>query len=122
MLAISYTSITQFWSGMICISRNLKVSDSGDKGHAETGIGDEPGQHAVTQGRQCTNWRYFHSRQGAMVAAIKNKTVWKSGLAPSDCDEPHTTLSQTTYCQHTSQRLDLFLLRTYWLCFSNTPS
>lgn len=27
-----------------------------------------------------------------MVAAIKNKAMHKSGLAPSDCDEPSPTL------------------------------
>lgn len=57
-----------------------------------------------------------------MVAVIKHKAVQKSGLAPSDCDEPSTTLPQTTYYQYISQRLDLFLLRTYWLHFSNTPN
>lgn len=57
-----------------------------------------------------------------MVAAIENKAVQKSGLAPSDFDEPSITLPQTTHYEYISQKMDLFLLRTNWPNFSNTPS
>jgi len=43
--------------------------------------------------RHVQNWGYFHTREGTIVAAIKSKAVRKSGLAPSDCDEPFPALS-----------------------------
>lgn len=38
------------------------------------------------------NLGYSQTREGTKVAAIKNKAVHKSGVAPSDCDDPPPTL------------------------------